>query len=91
MAVVLRLIRQSRINHFKGTLLACYNRLKKPFSYAIIRLLNNCLYADFAYYVSGRHCNVIRYKIVGRPFIDLYRKKKVQDAFIKYALKHVKI
>lgn len=88
---MIKLIRQSRLNHFKGSLLAFYNDLKSPFHYVAIRIIDSSLYVDVAYIANRRHSNVIRYKVVGRPFVDLYRKKNCSCALKNFVLKHVKI
>lgn len=88
---MIKLIRQSRLNHFKGSLLAFYNDLKPPFHYVSLRIIDNIIYVDVAYIANRRNCNVIRYKVVGRPFVDLYRKANCQNALKNFVLKHVKI
>lgn len=55
--MVLKLIRQSRINHFKGSLLAFYNDLKSPFHYVSIRLINSVIYVDVAFIAARRTCS----------------------------------
>lgn len=89
---MLKLIRQSRVSRLYGSkLLRYFGNLKKPFQYANLRLYHSALFIDVVFCQYRHTCIVVRYKISGRQFLDLYRKTNVQNALLKFVLKHVKI
>lgn len=90
--MALRLIRQSRISRLYGSkLLRYYGNLKRPFQYAVLRFHCSTLYIDIFFYRSRHTCVAVRYKISGRTILYLYRAASVQNALLKYVLKHAKI
>lgn len=90
--MALRLIRLSRISHLYGSkLLRYYGNLKRPFEYAVLRLYHSALYFDVVFCQLRHTCVIVRYKISGRQFLDLYRKINVQNALLNYVLSHAKI
>lgn len=88
--MVLRLIRLSRVCKWHSVLIR-YFRLKNPYQYAILRYYKSSFYFDIAYNVDFKHCNVIRYQVRVNACSDLLRKTRVQNALLKYVLKHVKV
>lgn len=86
---VLKLLRLSRLTRLpKNSLLAYFHKPSKIVYYVAIRYSNNSLYVDVAFTPNGRFNTTVRYKVLNRPFIDLYRKARCQNALKNLVLKY---
>ena len=89
---MIRLIKQSRISRlYNSQILRYYGNLSYPFQYGVLRLHRSTLIFDVVFRTSRRVGIIVRYKVNGIQFLDLYRKTSVQNALLRLVLKHAKI